>query len=958
MIAASSADQCATCAPNDGSSVGSVECWPGIVVAVASDPPPLVVGLSEGDVVTLTLSSPGDAVALNTTNLWFTPSIGVIAASWRSRTELYIRVIDTAGVNTVAADVARGGLTVSLQGVRSANGLSPASPVITAVVGGTWGTPSRPILLWATAIDSGHNVGLDVGDRLELVFDQAVAGVDVSTMAALVRVLAFTPPLLDGTGSPQCTGWWTNGTTVLNIVFTAFGQPTATRAWEPFSVGALVVTVLPAAGITSANGESAPSNSTIVVSQGTWGDAPRVTAVSTSATSMEITLAPPRTSYNVPVRLYVVQWSVDPGFGQLPPLNVTTSVVSTWAAAASWVIPLAAASTGSPSTTSLGVVAFAVGSDARAGTAIAQLSDSDGFSVADRATSVTFHLPGLTTSQPYTMRAVCNSVADTLSPIVPTAPSVITPQPPEVTSVSVLGGVLATAGGTALDIQGMQLGGASAVIRVQLSNGRFTFLSNSTCDIVTPAVAIRCYSPPGVGTNNTLTLLVDGTLSRPLAGQVLAYAQPVVLGLAVSHTVSSVGVDGVGTDGGSMVVITGAQFGPVALTARSLDRVTYSPGDFMVHGAPVTYLAAQCAIIRDDIEIMCTMASGVGSRLQWTVVIAGQASALPRTAYTAPIVTGIGVVVAGTQSAVNYSTAALGVLPTAGGQTLVFVGDFFGPAGMGIPIVAVGRQVGGNGVVTTASCVASDKGHTEVRCVSPPGVGTGYAWTLTVAGLASRPSLQLTSYAPPDITAVAVSGLGALVDEPGRVPTAGGATVTLTGHNLGDETGAISVLWNGIPAGGIVILVPHTVVSVVSLPGQGSPARLVLAVAGQATSRMFEQGLGSALMIPISVPYLRPRVVSLSLERPQGGVIVPLDCSLVDPDGRPTIVGSGTVGFAVLLLLGSNFGNGSDISVSIRSTPCELLLGRSIDDILACKTPLCNGGLVNLERMVLTLPRR
>ena len=59
--AAANASMCAPCAPPGGSDAGAVECWPGLVSATASNPPPLVPGFSVGDVVTLVFSEATDA---------------------------------------------------------------------------------------------------------------------------------------------------------------------------------------------------------------------------------------------------------------------------------------------------------------------------------------------------------------------------------------------------------------------------------------------------------------------------------------------------------------------------------------------------------------------------------------------------------------------------------------------------------------------------------------------------------------------------------------------------------------------------------------------------------------------------------------------------------------------------------------------------------------------------------
>ncbi len=81
VVAADSATTCLPClGQGEGSYAGSAECWPGIVSAVASNPPPVVQFYGLGDIVTIVFSKntnqPGDSP------ITFTPSIGGIKTSW------------------------------------------------------------------------------------------------------------------------------------------------------------------------------------------------------------------------------------------------------------------------------------------------------------------------------------------------------------------------------------------------------------------------------------------------------------------------------------------------------------------------------------------------------------------------------------------------------------------------------------------------------------------------------------------------------------------------------------------------------------------------------------------------------------------------------------------------------------------------------------------------------------
>jgi hypothetical protein len=215
--------------------------------------------------------------------------------------------------------------------------------------------------------------------------------------------------------------------------------------------------------------------------------------------------------------------------------------------------------------------------------------------------------------------------------------------------------------------------------------------------------------------------------------------------------------------------------------------------------------------------------------------------------------------------------------------------------------------------------------------VSPPGVGSGYAWSVVVAGQASEPSSSVTSYAPPSIVSVTVSGIGVLTDEPGAVPTAGGATVTVQGRNLGDDVSAITVRWAGTAVvSGVMLLASHSLLAFSSPPGQGRPVTVTVTVGGRGV-------VGPS----ITIPYARPRVISIYLDRPLDDTSAVMDCSVVGPSGVPVHPGPTTR--ATLVLLGINFGDGSDVQVSVRSSPCTLVPGQATDATLVCETALCSG---------------
>jgi hypothetical protein len=125
-------------------------------------------------------------------------------------------------------------------------------------------------------------------------------------------------------------------------------------------------------------------------------------------------------------------------------------------------------------------------------------------------------------------------------------------------------------------------------------------------------------------------------------------------------------------------------------------------------------------------------------------------------------------------------------------------------------------------------------------CVVPPSVSSlpwrHACWlhvACCVAIVACRVHLQTTSYQPPTVTGLSVTGFGAFSDEPDGVPTAGGALVVVQGTGFGPTPSLIRISWGEMSVEGVVLAVRHTRVTFPSPPGTGPPVFLTLSVAGQ-----------------------------------------------------------------------------------------------------------------------------
>lgn len=225
-----------------------------------------------------------------------------------------------------------------------------------------------------------------------------------------------------------------------------------------------------------------------------------------------------------------------------------------------------------------------------------------------------------------------------------------------------------------------------------------------------------------------------------------------------------------------------------------------------------------------------------------------------------------------------------------------------------------------------------------MHCVSPPGVGLNHIWSLSAAGQAAAiadPSAVTTSYAPPVLTSLTLTGPGVLPSQPGTVPTGGGATITLFGANFGASPDAVTVLWNGAAVPGVVLVTSHTALAFLSPPGEGPPCAVTVTVAGQSVS-----SLVSSPSSPLRFAFGRPVITSVSLDRRDNAAT--MDCSRTGPDGRP--LGSGGATSALLVLGGANFGvNGSSARVTIRGVECRVVPAASTSSRVVCETEVCSG---------------
>jgi hypothetical protein len=870
--------------PED-SDAGAADCWPGVLYVNASNPPPLEVGLSVGDIVTVAFSKDTDKLGVDAQHIVaFEPAIGEFATEWLSDRLMVVRVVSSAAVvdlDAVDVGVLRATLLASAN-VRAKYG-SSSLPNTTVLVGGTWGEPSPPRFLRIVVNDTGRQSGVGVGDRTRIVFDQRVSQLPLTTRDDVDRVLQFTPPL-SSFGLSYVGSWW--NASALDVVVTSGRVENASE----LRVGRLVVRTLPSGRLTSVNGQSGASDDNATVVEGAWGDAPVAVLQGKTSRSLRASLSPPQLRFGYAVTRYVVQWS-------------TVSVV---AHAASWEeltsLPVhrrynASLSSEYGAGAAMEVVVRNVTAGV-SGVAVLTLTSS-------RLESAVFDIDDLTSGVEYFVHVACNNLG-ALSPFDASTPPSKSPDMPVIHRIDVATRVLNGAGGDVVRVTGERLGDPSVeVVLLVLRNANYTFRSQP-CVALVVFVELQCLSPPGAGWGFSVAVEVDGVLSGWHSSTV-SYAAPTLYSFDGAVTASS--------NGGEEVVLYGRNFGPASLSPTPLESVVYAPV-----GLPHRFEAANCAITLNHTEITCRTVPGVGGRLLWTVTVAGQSSSNQRTHYAVPVITDIRV--AGAVDAGNATTPTL-LLRTEGGQAMVISGQHFGTASPSFVSAVEARTAAGDRVLRAVDCLVTVD-HVEVRCVTPPGVGTGYRWTLVVAEQRSAPHPVPMSYLPPVVTFVGVDG--------GRLaPTAGGGLLSIVGANLGNDLSAVAITWNGTPLPSVFFERDFHELRVRTPAGEGADVTVALWVGGQA----------AALPSDSQLLAFRPPTV-LAVDLPPSPRLV--DCGDIGSNG---IGGGGASTTEITLVLtGGNFGAGVNTSVRVGAGVCTLDAGQSGHDRIVCTTLQCVGDVV------------
>jgi len=235
---------------------------------------------------------------------------------------------------------------------------------------------------------------------------------------------------------------------------------------------------------------------------------------------------------------------------------------------------------------------------------------------------------------------------------------------------------------------------------------------------------VVCVTPPGVGSNFSFVVssrVIANLTSKPRV--LLSYLPPLISQLS--------GNVAVGTRGGSVLVVHGANFGPPGTDADILVGTQFCLG--------VTYF--------NDSVLSCELPVGSGLANLVQVRVGGQKSALNAqfsVSYAPPTISSV---------IRHFSTAS-----TRGGDWLEIRGDnfgFFRADDQASAVVSIGPY----------NCSLSDAVvHDTINCTIPPGVGVNFPISVSVGGQVVVAENEFISYSPPAVDSVSypfspVSGL-------------------------------------------------------------------------------------------------------------------------------------------------------------------------------------------------------
>ena len=300
---------------------------------------------------------------------------------------------------------------------------------------------------------------------------------------------------------------------------------------------------------------------------------------------------------------------------------------------------------------------------------------------------------------------------------------------------------------------------------------------------------IRCPLPTGTGVAMWNVTVNDDLAVYPVPTR---YATPSITGVVSAGAIPTAGDSQVFLEGqnfgpsGTVVLVT---YGPEAARVLAEGAGNYitignGPGSLAGGTAPASdYIleTPRCAVSQAHTTIRCTTAPGVGTHLGWSITVGGQQSERfvpegPRASYARPVISNMQVL-----STPGGSPSSVQRLDTRGGQSIRIKGSNFGPGPVdNFHDHRVTLTYGHTGDKYFSNCTVV-KAHTEIECISAPGVGGQMEYIVHV-GAQMSDNFDGLSYRRPTI--LGVSGPGSW-----RGNTEGNEDLIITGDFFGPVGG-------------------------------------------------------------------------------------------------------------------------------------------------------------------------
>jgi hypothetical protein len=245
-----------------------------------------------------------------------------------------------------------------------------------------------------------------------------------------------------------------------------------------------------------------------------------------------------------------------------------------------------------------------------------------------------------------------------------------------------------------------------------------------------------------------------------------SYGRPVIIDYEISQTggTAPANTRSYNTSGGESIVIVGKNFG---FLISKVENISYG----MVTSSEFHIDPATCDIVEPHTKLRCPLVEGAGYSMSWRVVVDGQASAYPTSAYGIPNIERFEL---HRDEIARFPGTNHTLLNSHGSQKIIIHGTNFGPKTEFITEVTYGPL---GRVYRATNCTIIVK-STQILCLTAPGIGLDHKWIISIRGQVNEfhPTLEpTTSYMRPSIIQV----------NPRVGPTSGLIEIELVGYHFG-----------------------------------------------------------------------------------------------------------------------------------------------------------------------------